>query len=55
VTDIALQAVDGATCAFGSPACTPGALATTIGDGVAKDADAMLMTEFPYVADPHSP
>ena len=55
VTDIALQAVDGATCAFGTPVCTPGALATTIGDGVAKDADATLMTEFPYVADPHSP
>jgi hypothetical protein len=55
VTDIALQAVDGATCAFGSPACTPGAMATTIGDGVAQDADATLLTEFPYVADPHSP
>jgi len=55
VVDIALQAVDGATCAFGTPVCTPGALATTIGDGVAKDADATLLTDFPYVADPHSP
>ncbi len=54
VTDIALQAVDGATCAFGAPACTPGALATTIGDGVSRDADTLL-TEFPYIADPHSP
>lgn len=54
VTDIELQAVDGATCAFGTPACTPGAMATTLGDGVAKDADPLL-TEFPYVADPHSP
>ncbi|HEY8677715.1 MAG TPA: DUF4331 domain-containing protein [Candidatus Dormibacteraeota bacterium] len=55
VTDIELQAVDGATCAFGTPACTPGAMATTLGDGVAKDADAILQTQFPYVADPHSP
>ena len=54
VTDIAIQAVAGATCAFGSPPCAPNPKAKGLGDGVPMDADP-LQTEFPYVADPHSP
>ena len=55
VTDIELQAVDGATCFLATPACTPGAQpAGGLGDGVTHN-DVPYLNSFPYVADPHSP
>jgi hypothetical protein len=55
VTDIELQAVDGATCFLATPPCTPGAQPPGgLGDGVTHN-DVPYLNKFPYVADPHSP
>jgi hypothetical protein len=54
VVDIALQAVDGATCGLMSPPCTPGQLSNSLGDGVTQN-DVLFQSSFPYLADPHSP
>ena len=55
VTDIELQAVDGATCFLATPQCTPGAQPPGgLGDGITHN-DVPYLTNFPYVADPHAP
>ena len=56
VVDTALEAFDGLTCGLATPPCTAGSLATSLGDGVSKDADNPTpAATFPYLNDPTLP
>lgn len=56
VTDVAINAVDGSTCALASPPCTPGALAGSLSQNTEKDADHPTpQATFPYLNDPNFP
>jgi hypothetical protein len=56
VVDTALRAFDGLTCGLATPPCTPGALSTSIGDGVPQDGDNPTpAATFPYLNDPTQP
>ena len=55
MTDIALQALAGATYPLVHKDFTPDPLAAQLGDGVnAADPDAALLPAFPYLATPYS-